>query len=209
MQGYILSTRKQKNEDLIVTILTQSAILNLYRFYGARHSIVHIGHKIDFVSEHNGLFMPKLRNIIHLGFRWERDLERVYVWRRFIELLSAHLRDIHEIDSRYFEILDSGASKLLKQNPLRVALEMYAEILQSEGRNHLSESCFLCGEDINDEEIALVRGFLSVHTNCASNLKQSQKFNKTKIKNFLSRANSIELNDEEIAKAYQVLLLGM
>lgn len=205
MQGYILSTRKQKNEDLIVKILTSESIFDLYRFYGARHPIVHIGHKIDFISEYNGLFMPKLRNIIHLGFSWERDLERVYVWQRFIELLNAHLRDIHEIDSHYFRILDSGAYKLLKQNPLRVALEMYTEILQSEGRHHLNENCFLCGEQMSDDEIILVQGFLCAHMHCT----QGIKINKDKIKHLLSSASSIALNDEEITKAYQVLLLGM
>ncbi len=50
MQGYIIHITRVKDEDLIVTILTQNVIKTTYRFYGARHSSVHLGYKIDFES---------------------------------------------------------------------------------------------------------------------------------------------------------------
>ncbi len=207
MQGYILSTQKQKNEDLIVRILTKDSIKTLYRFYGARHSVVHIGHKIDFTQEANGLFMPKLRNIIHLAFKWEREFERVYIWQRFVESLNAHLKEVYEIDSAYLEILDSGAIKLAKQNPMRAILEMYALILRQEGRNPISEQCFLCGENLG-EQIALTRGFLFAHSSCV-HTQTTQSLNKAKIESFLNNASTIELSDEEVARIYRIVLLGL
>lgn len=233
MQGYIIWTQSQKNEDLIVRVLTSDEIKTLYRFYGARHSIVHIGRKIDFIQESNGVFMPKLRQVLHVGFKWERDVARVYVWQRFMELLHYHLRDIFALDARYMEILDEGAKRLEVQNPKRVALEMYAKILHHEGRNPLTMRCLICEQYLDKEplpsaldsdmlesksleskaaesidknmEIAILRGFLSAHKVCAS----GQILTYAKLESYLSNASTIELSDDEVERAYQVLLLGM
>lgn len=259
MQGYILCVQKQKNEDVIVRILTQTHIATLYRFYGARHPIVHIGRKIDFTKEHNGTFMPKLRNVIHLGFAWEREAERLYVWQQFIQLLHQHLRDISSIGEEYFAILDSSAKRLTSQNPKRVVLEAYAKILHLEGRVPPLNYCLMCNEPLaskpnysaiqslelgyfNDggralslqalqeskgadnvakvdstlestfcslpiptQNIGVLRGFLSVHSICAS----AQVLPYHKLESYLSTTSTIALNDAELEKAYQVLLLGM
>ena len=207
MQGYILHTQRQKGEDLIVRVLTESKIKTLYRFYGARHSLVHIGHRIDFVQESNGIFLPKLRSVMHLGFGWERELERVYVWQRFIGLLDRHLRDIYEVERFYMEILDEAARKLLKQNPMRVMIEAYSQILSKEGRkpsqaNHSSE-CFLCGEALGND-ITLARSFMPAHRHCARGLHTQMG----KIQDFLSTGDSLKLSDEEVRSLYEVLLLG-
>lgn len=207
MQGYILHTQRQKGEDLIVRVLTESKIKTLYRFYGARHSLVHIGHRIDFVQESNGIFLPKLRSVMHLGFGWERELERVYVWQRFIGLLDRHLRDIYEVERFYMEVLDEAARKLLKQNPMRVMIEAYSQILSKEGRKPSQASnnseCFLCGEALG-EDIALARSFMVAHRRCARGLHTQMG----KIKDFLSTGDSLRLSDEEVRSLYEVLLLG-
>lgn len=258
MQGYIISVQKQKNEDVIVRILTQNHIKTLYRFYGARHSIVHIGRKIDFTQEHNGTFMPKLRNVMHLGFSWERELERVYVWQRFIQLLHRHLRDISHIEEEYFGIVDSSAYRLSSQNPKRVVLEAYAQILRLEGRVPPLSHCLICDQLLESEpdhnaleslelgylssdtsaslqalqesreatlstkldhrahtcpitppqhiaNIAALRGFLSAHTACAN----AATLPYTKLESYLRTASTIDLDDEELERAYQVLLLGL
>lgn len=239
MQGYIIHTQNQKNEDLIVRILTKNEIKTLYRFYGARHSIVHIGRKIDFIQENNGIFMPKLRNVFHIGFNWEREEERLYIWQRFIGLLHQHLKDIYTIDQAYFEILDFGAQKLCAQNPKRVVLEMYAQILRYEGRKPTNMHCILCAQlltnppplDFAPEELLLgrynkpfsgksntlndnpasnvqinvTRGFLGAHTECV----YGEMFDYDKLQSFLESASTIELDDEEVQRAYQVLLLGL
>ncbi len=53
MQGYILDVKPVKDDDLIVTILTPTRVYTTYRFYGARHSNINVGYKIDFEIEHN------------------------------------------------------------------------------------------------------------------------------------------------------------
>lgn len=203
MQGYILKTTPIKNQDLIVEILTLNAIKKMYRFYGLRHSIIHLGKKIDFEEENSGLFLPRLRNVIHLGYKWEMDFERTYIWQRFIQLLQKHLFDIFELDDFYFNTLETGAEKLLKQNPLRVGLEMYAEILNYEGRNDRGDKCFVCSETLSNE-IVLSRAFLFAHPNCIN----GKPFFKDKILDFLNIQSSIHLDDEYIERMWEILLKG-
>ena len=47
MQGYIIDIKPVKDDDLIVSILTENELLTTYRFYGARHSNINIGYKIE------------------------------------------------------------------------------------------------------------------------------------------------------------------
>ena len=42
MQGYIIDIKPVKDDDLIVSILTEHEVLTTYRFYGARHSNINI-----------------------------------------------------------------------------------------------------------------------------------------------------------------------
>lgn len=203
MQGYIINTTAVKNEDVLVRILTPKAIKRLYRFYGARHSIVHIGKKIDFEEEGNGFFLPRLRNIMQLGYKWEGNLERVYIWQRFIRLLDAHLLDISQLDSFYFDMLEKGAQKLLRQNPLRVVLEMYAELLEFEGRNDRGEICFICGETLG-QDVSLGRAFLFGHPHCI----QAKIFQKASIVQFLSKKTAIDLQDYIVEEIWEILCKG-
>ena len=105
MQGYILHTQKVRDEDLLVYILTPSLLVKSYRFYGARHSNVLQGYKIDFELEGGGNFLPHLRSVLHLGYRWLLSRERLLVWQQFMRLLYAHLRDVEQIDEVYFREL--------------------------------------------------------------------------------------------------------
>ncbi|PAF47411.1 recombination protein RecO [Helicobacter sp. 12S02232-10] len=204
MQGYILNTIPIKNEDLIVHILTPFGIKRLYRFYGARHSIIHLGKKIDFEEEGNGFFLPKLRNVMHLGYPWENNLDRVYIWQRFIGLLNKHLFDIYELDSFYFNMLQDGAIKLSKQNPLRVGLEMYAELLSFEGRGDKGERCFICGSKTG-EQISLARAFLFAHPTCIG----GKTFKKSDILKFLALKTTLHFCDEDVERMWEILTKGL
>lgn len=206
MQGFILSIRKVKNRDLILRILTPSKILDLYRFYGVRHSILALGKKIDFDTERNALFLPKLRNILELGHSWEKEYSRVYVWQFFIALLSAHLKEIEEIEPFYFELLEKGAKKNKRQNPMRVALEMSADLIGYEGRNARAHHnrCFVCDEELGDE-VSLGQAFLFAHPFCIS----GDCFNKEKILEFLDSGLSVHLSDDEIELLWKILSLGL
>lgn len=205
MQGYIIHIAPQKNEDIILSILTPQKIKKLYRFYGARHSVLQLGKKIDFETENNGIFMPKLRNITALNFHWEKDLQRIQVWQRYIQLLYKHFQGIEEVDNFYFNMLEKGATKLILQNPYRVALEMYATLLDFEGRTPSFSSCFLCSKPLQGT-ISLTRSFLPVHTNCISSTKN---FSTKNIHLFLEKHSTLNLEDEEINYLWKILLQGI
>lgn len=206
MQGFILSSRVIKNQDLILKILTPSSIVDLYRFYGVRHSLLSVGKKIDFDVQKDGIFMPKLRNIIELGYSWEREYARMYVWRIFIKMLADHLRDIEEIESFYFSLLDRGADHLKKQNPMRVALEMSAELIVYEGRNTRlhHDCCFVCNEKLADH-ICLGRAFLFAHPECIG----GRVFQKDIILGFLDSASTIEISDDGVEELWEIFSLGL
>lgn len=136
MQGYILHTLRVREEDLLVRILTQSQLYTLYRFYGARHSVVHLGHKIDFSIQQDLREIGRLREPIHLGFIWERDTQKRYFWQQYLNLLNTYLRDISHLDSFYFEHLEEGTKRLEKENPKRAILNLYAKLLRFEGRGN-------------------------------------------------------------------------
>ncbi len=207
MQGYILQMQKTRTEDMIVKILTQNDIKTLYRFYGARHSIINIGRKIDFEEQTQLGFLPKLKHIVHLGYKWESQQQRYYVWQHFIKLLYRHLVDVYEVDSFYFELLNSGASKLTLQNPKRVVLEMYATLLQHEGRAFAvlenQMQCFVCQQDLK-ERVALGRAFLFAHRECIG----GRIFELDRIIAFLQTQSTILLEDDEVDYLWEILGLG-
>lgn len=206
MQGFISGIIKLKNEDIIVQIITESRFLHLYRFYGARHSIINIGRKIDFDIEYNGQFMPKLRNVMQLGFVWENDYTKLYHWQQFLKILNRHLRDTEEIPRFYFELLDLGALFLSKQSPNRVLIEMYAKLLEFEGRLNTEEICFIC-EQMLDSHIVVTRGFLCAHHSCVPT--PSQMINKKLFFDFLQSKKSIFLGNSEVDYLLHILLLGI
>ena len=82
MQGYIIRLNRARDEDLVVTILTQQNLETLYRFYGARHSTINLGFKIDFESEISlKSSIGRLRDVIE---------EEIPSWQR-IYLLSGEV----------------------------------------------------------------------------------------------------------------------
>ncbi len=204
MQGYILDIKKAKNEDSIVSLLTQEKIKTLYRFYGARHPIVTIGYKIDFEVEQDSLqFMPKLRNIIHLGYPWLSNLERMRVWQNFIMLLYRHLKDVELPGPFYFKMLEHYASIWHLQNPKRSAVEAYLQLLEHEGRLHLPDNCFSCGRKI-EEQTSLIRAYLPAHPNCVI----APKFETKRVGRALQSLSTIELDDEEVEAMWLILSEG-
>ncbi|HHD80915.1 MAG TPA: recombination protein RecO, partial [Campylobacterales bacterium] len=87
MKGFILNIRKAKNEDIIVTVLSNCEVRSYYRFYGARHSILQLGNLIDFeVQESKNGFMPQIRKISHISFTWISSTNHLSIWQNFIKL---------------------------------------------------------------------------------------------------------------------------
>lgn len=205
MQGYILNITPQKNEDIILSVLTPAKIKKLYRFYGARHSIIQLGKKIDFEREMSGNFLPRLRNVTGLNFFWERERERVSIWQHTLQLLHRHFHDVVDVDGFYYQNLEYAAAKMELQNPMRVVVEMYAMLLDFEGRMPKMGHCFLCEKELLGH-IALARAFLPAHPSC---LQSAQSFEKEAIEQFLAQKSTLSLEDREVQGLWNVLTLGM
>ncbi len=204
MEGFILHTQRVRDEDLLVYILTKFKLLKTYRFYGLRHSNILNGYKIDFALDDNTTFLPRLKEVLHLGFLWINDREKMFLWQEFIRLLFAHLRDIETLDSFYFKLLNSCATRLLKQNPKRVFIDAYLQILEFEGRLHKEAICFACDEEIS-HEVTLLRAFLPAHNTCAL----GHSFDKEKLKIFYENKNSSTFEDAQIEKIYALIKEGL
>ena len=203
MQGFILKTTKVRDEDCIVDVLSESVLVRAYRFYGARHSNIIQGYKIDFELSQNQSFLPRLSGVMHLGYAWLGNREKLLFWQQFMRLLHAHLKDAESLDKFYYELLTDAAARFGRQNPRRIIVESYAKILRFEGRLHDEPYCFLCDEGIS-ENIALCRGFLPAHERCS----QRAGFAQDEILEFLRSAKTLNLSDEAVEMLYDIALEG-
>jgi acyl-coA thioester hydrolase len=203
MQGFILKTTKVRDEDCIVDVLSESALVRAYRFYGARHSNITQGYKIDFELSQNQSFLPRLSGVMHLGYAWLGNREKLLFWQQFMRLLHAHLKDAESLDKFYYELLTDAAARFGRQNPRRIIVESYAKILRFEGRLHDEPYCFLCDEEIS-ENIALCRGFLPAHERCS----QRAGFAQDEILEFLRSGKTLNLSDEAVEMLYDIALEG-
>ncbi len=205
MQGYVLNITKVRDEDLIVTILGEDYVHKAYRFYGARHSNIHIGYKIDFELEVNlKSNMPRLKDVLQLGFPWLLDSKKLYHWQLYIKLFYYHLKDVDEIDDFYIGLLDDLVERITKQNPKRAMLESYVKLCEYEGRLHDDFTCLLCDLPIEDE-VSLVRGFLTTHPTCS----YSKSFDIEKITTLFDDKTSIDFDDDEIEYLWGIILQGL
>ena len=205
MRGFILNISKAKNEDIIVTVLSENTIQKYWRFFGARHSILQIGNLVDFeVQESKNNFMPNMRSLSHISFPWIFSNNHLLIWQNFIKLFDPHLKESTEIEDFYFNLLVNKAKKWDKQNPKRLAIEAYVELLAHEGRLYDNGFCYIC-EEVLDDEIGLMRAFLPAHPNCI----YAQALNKKDIFTLFNTHSSIHINDKNIENLYTILLKGL
>jgi recombinational DNA repair protein (RecF pathway) len=205
MQGFIIKLNRVRDEDMIVTIITEDNLQTLYRFYGARHSPINMGFKIDFEVEHSiKTSIGRLRDVIHLGYPWMNQYERIRLWQQFISLFYSHLQHSEEIGTFYFDLLCDAASRWNDQNPKRLAVEAYVKLLEHEGRLHAHMECFFCNQPITDD-ISLIRAFLPAHKQCAHTLS----FNIKGLKWLYTHASTLFLDDTEIEQLWYVVNEGL
>lgn len=204
MQGYIIDLKIVKDDDLIVTILCENELIKAYRFYGARHSNINIGYKIDFELEKTKSTIPRLKDVMQLGFPWILNTQKMYCWQRYLKLFYSHLKDFEDLEPFYYYLLEGLVHKIEKQNVLRAIVESYLMILHFEGRVHSDFECLIC-ELCIDDNLALIRGFIPVHTNCV----KATKFDLKKIKSFFHTNSTIEFSDEEIEILWDIILQGL
>lgn len=205
MQGFIIKLSRVKDEDMIVTIISEENLTTLYRFYGARHSPINLGFKIDFEAEQSlKSTIPRMRDVIHLGYPWMREYTRIRIWQQFITLFYPHLQHSEEIGSFYFDLLESCAQQWNHQNPKRIAIEAYVQLLEYEGRAHRDMNCFFCDHPIHDE-ISLIRAFLPAHKECSHTLSINQKG----LDWLYEHYSTLFLEDQEIERLWYVLNEGL
>lgn len=205
MQGYIININRAKDEDLIVTIISKENLQTLYRFYGARHGVINLGFKIDYEIEGSiKSSIGRLRDVLHLGFKWLSDRNRLRVWQDFISLFHQHLKQADDIGDFYFNLIEEASLKWDKQNPKRVAVEAYIKLLRYEGRLHVENRCFLCNEKI-DTDISVIRGYLPTHKECS----HTYSINKDALNELYKNGSTLFLNDKEIDRLWYVLLEGL
>ena len=201
----MIGLRKAKNEDMIVTILSPQSVHTYYRFFGARHSILQFGHLIDFeVEGEQSSYLPRLRNLSHLGFEWLYDNNLLLLWHNYIKLFEPHLRDTEELEPFYFDLLLESAKKWGKQNPRRIVCENYIRLLKYEGRLHDDALCYICETPVG-EEISLMQAFIPAHPSCI----HSPALKREKIHYFFENAKSLYLDDSEVEYLYQVAMKGL
>lgn len=205
MQGYIINLNKVKDEDLIVTIISRGSLETLYRFYGARHGVINLGFKIDYEKDSSAKStISRLKDVIHIGFKWINDYKLLRLWQDFIILFHKHLKDAEELEDFYFELIDNASKEWNKQNPKRVAIESYVKLLEYEGRLHKEMFCFLCSTKIEDD-ISLIRAYLPTHKNCSHTLSIKQDALNELFKN----KTTLFLSDKEVDRLWYVLLEGL
>ncbi|GHS87334.1 recombination protein RecO [Campylobacterota bacterium] len=205
MRGYILNVKKHRDEDLIASVLTADRLLTLYRFYGARHSPLQLGYKIDFTTENDPFFMPRLRGVSHLGYEWLFDHNKMRHWQRFIQLLHKHLSGIEEIDEFYFDLLNRAAETLNTRSVKRVLSESFCALLSYEGRLQNSFICAVCEKKIDDRAISLLRNFAPSHIDCGGNYN----FDRKSIGRLFESYETIYFNDDEVEKLWRIIENGI
>jgi recombinational DNA repair protein (RecF pathway) len=204
MQGYIINFNRVKDEDLIVTVLTKKSVLTLYRFYGARHSHINLGYKIDFEAKSSiKSTIPQLSGVLHLASKWNLEHDRMLIWQPFVKLFFLHLKDVDEIHEFYFNLLEECSNIWHLQNPKRVAIEAYIKLLEYEGRLHDEFICFNCEEPIN-EDLSLIRGFMPAHEKCV----WTNPFNRLHVEDLFKTKSSMFMSDENIDRLWKIMLEG-
>ena len=206
MKGFILSLHRASNEDMVVTILSEDKLITLYRFYGARHSILQLGYLIDFEIKENkyNSFLPQLRSVTHMHTNWLYRRDRLLIWQDFIKLLYRHLKDAQSLEPIYFELLLSAYKKFEKQNPKRVILDIYVEILKFEGRLHNLDICYICQKPLS-KDVSLMQSLILAHPNCI----YAPSLPHHKLKEYFTTGKSVWLDDDEVDVIYSVIQKGL
>lgn len=205
MQGFIIKLNRVKDEDMIVTIISETNLTTLYRFYGARHSPINLGFKIDFEAETSlKSTIARMRDVIHLGYPWMAQFERIRIWQQFITLFYPHLQHSEEIGSFYFNLLEEAAQRWKNQNPKRIAIEAYVQLLEHEGRLHREMNCFFCDEIIVTD-ISLIRAFLPAHKECSHTLSINEKG----LTWLYDHYSTLFLDDAEVERLWYIINEGL
>ncbi len=203
MKGFIVSLRRARDEDLILTLLEERALCSYYRFYGARHSVLQLGYLIDYEPEESSRFLPRLRRVTHIGFPWLFQRERLMLWQRFISLFEPHLRDTQTLEPFYFNLLLEAAKRWKRQNPKRIICEATHRLLKFEGRLHPLDRCYICEKPLGNE-LSLMSALLPAHPKCI----YAPSLERSRIESYFQTGKTIYLDDQEVEYISSLILKG-
>jgi len=204
MQGFILNIKDGKGEDKIATLMTSNRIETYYRFFGARHAILKVGNLVNFrVEGENNKYMPRLRELRLNEFPWLLDKKKVFIWQDFMQLFFNHLKDRNDISEFYYQLILNSSKKWEKQNPKRVIVDSYIELLFEENRVKDLNQCYICQQPLN-QFVSLMRGYRPTHKECVN----SPQIEKIKLERYFRMKKSLYLNDSEIDILYQTIMRG-
>ena len=163
-----------------------------------------LGNLIDFeVEGEDGRFLPRLRSLSHIGFPWLYDRNRLLVWHNFITRFELHLQDTGEIDPFYYDLLLSAAKKWHRQNPKRIVVESYLQLLAYEGRLYPQRQCYICEGEIG-EQAALMQAFKPAHPHCI----YAPALPSRKIFELFESQKTVFLEDNEVELLYETVMKG-
>jgi|GEM_PF-730706 len=224
MKGIVLKTQLVREEDKIVSILTNRELLTLYRFYGARHSSISVGYFLDFNVEYSPYFkLGRLRDVIELPFPQLWQLERFLPWERFCGFLYSHLAEVTLLPSFYYTLMEKSLMGIEFQQAERVLISAYWKILKFEGRLPFPNSlpiCPFCNKTISKSDLlspipfGIDRELNLYHPNCVYSLNRAHSLNPSYIfptlpgykgLDFLETGKTILLSDKEIRFLFNYL----
>lgn len=205
MKGFIINLNRVKEEDLIVTIVSEKSLDTLYRFYGSRHGTINIGFKIDYEKESSAKStIARLKDVVHIGYKWINDSQKLRLWQHFLTLFYPHLKEVEDLHPFYFELLESASLEWGQRNAKRVAIESYIKLLEHEGRLHTENTCFLCSKPI-ESDISVIRAYLPTHTHCSKTMPISH----TALQELYTNKSTLFLNEKEVDRLWNTLLEGL
>lgn len=189
---------------MIALIISANDIKHYYRFFGARHSILQIGHLIDYETDgENSSYIPRLRSLSHVGFSWLHDKNRLLLWHNFISLFAPHLRDTGNIDPFYYDLLLDAAKKWDKQNPKRIICESYIKLLKFEGRLYQPQTCYICEQPL-DIDVSLMHAFLPAHPECI----YAASIHRGKLISLYNSNSTLYIEDGDVEYLFGIIMKG-
>jgi len=201
LQGYVLDIKGSREEDLIVNVLTSDSLRVLYRFYGARHSSINIGYKIDFEQEDSDSYLPRMRNISHINFLWIEQRDTFFAWQKFSKYMFFHLRQTTNLPHFYFDMLENINSSLENQNYKRAIIESFISMQKFEGSIGDKMVCATCGEEISSLFV-IDKQLIPYHSACSIGFME---FDSKEMSSLFERENSFSVSDENIDRLYNFL----
>jgi hypothetical protein len=204
MQGFIVNIKDGKGEDRIVTFVTKDGIYTYYRFFGARHSILKVGHLVTFRVEGEGKnYMPHIRELRLIELDWILDNSKIKIWSSFVSLFFNHLKEREEVSDFYYNLLLNASKKWSKQNPKRVVCDSYMELLNFENRIKNFDNCYICNKKL-ENRVSLMRGFIKTDTSCIP----SPQIDNIKMNKFFEIKRSLYFEDDEVEVLSDIVMSG-